>query len=656
MKSSVLITTKSIFLFALIFAIVLIVNHPVISFDLMYQEQPSIYLANQTVSTWWDLLQLYLHPKWLHTNIPFFRPSGHFLMYKLLMPELGWHNSKALTVIALFFLAVIGFFSIKLYKLLFPSFAIGSIVAFSFYLMHPSHTVSRITIMHFDYAYVAFTTISLYLFVKFSRLNKNYYLFALSLLFFAIAITFKEPAIMLGPVLFWYFVISRYNREPLLRYTTNIMRDKSSLFILLTITALSAALSWYLFSAWPSMNYASTSFNLEHSLGAVDFMLKDLFALKGDYIPFGSLAFAHNVWRTTVFTPASQYLVWACFWISLISTFFIFRDKSDTAFVYKKSLLFLLLACLLFEVLPICWASGAPWHHSLTLLCYSLIVGFSAEYLCNHLKLNKKIIMWSLIIISLIIGFIGVTVNFENIIKYKKENHSYLGRELNRNGVLFPPDIKAKLNNDSLIVVEDSILHNDYVIGNAAYPFLLFLTNKDYDLLQMRERNFTLQFHHSYSGNLFRFAYLMPALKEQLYPFQVEQMNDIPNEIIYDWLKHYNNIFCLGYDASGKWHDKTELFKKNLMAQQAVRVLKYHDYRESSINTLPLTVSYTRELNFPDEKLCQFTCDQDKQCRGFVFETSFANEHYGTQCHFYGKKYAEGGSDCKTCNIYTKVS
>jgi len=658
---------KNILFFLLLFAIVIMQNEPIISFDMMYQEQPSIYIANQNIASWRDLLNIYLHPSWFHMNIPFFRPSGHFLIYQIITPIIGWHNTKAFTLISLLFLTGIIFFGIKLYRLLFPSFTLGGIVGFSIYLMHPSLSISRLTIMHFDFAYVFFAVFSIYLFVKFCCINENTmdshqsryhacHLFVFSIVFYAIAITFKESAIMLGPVLFCYYLISQYHKQPLLQYMSCTLLRRQSLFILLTIFSASAMLSWYLFLAWPSMNYASHSFNVEHTLGTVNVFIKDIFGLKKDYIYSGFFPFNEYLWRTTIFTPAARYVMWFFFWLSIISMTLVIFDKKPAAFVYKKSLLFLFVSSLLFLVLPLCWASGAPWHHSLMLVCYSMIMGFSAEYCCNRLTHNQRLITWFCVVASIFIALIGMTIHFENIIKYIVKPGAFLGVKLNRTAVLYPPDIKNQLNQDSIIVVEDSTIHNDYFLGNAAYPMLLFITSQDYNFIKIRDKKYYLNFHHTYGGNLFRYAYLMPNLKEELYPFTVEQMEDIPNEIIYPWLKNYPNIFCLGYDSSGNWINKTELFKKNLAREQHARMLKMHHYHSQPVNTMTQHIISTTTLPIPDEQLCQYTCDQNTQCSGFIYVQSNNDQQYNTQCYFYNKKLMSVTKPCSSCINYIKSS
>lgn len=632
---------KNLLLLFFLFLLVMLVNQPIISFNMIYQEQASIYLANQTIHSWRDLLNIYLHPAWLNMNIPFFRPSGHFLIYQLLVPFIGWHNTFAFNIISFTFLTLTGFFIIKLYQLLFPSYIMGGLIAFSLVLMHPSLSISRLTFMHFDFAYAFFLVLSLYLFALFcqkisqkswiatgsalamTKPTRNDMTFIFSLIFYAIAVTFKEPAIMLGPVLFCYYCICSGKN----------LRDKSSLLILFSITATSAFLAWYLFLSWPGLQYAGNKFDLSHTLGTANVFIKDVFGIQSNLIPYGNLPFEQFAWRTTLFTPAAKLLMWLFFWLSLAIFYYIWKDKTPEAKTIKKSLIFLIISAALFMLLPLSWASGAPWHHSLSLICLSLIMGFAAEYFLKKFSFTKKYSASSAFIIAMIIAWVGITLHFENIIKYYLQPKGFLGISLNRNAILSPPDIKHQLNKDSILVVEDSKLHNDYFLGNAAYPFLLFFTNQDYDKFQLRQKNFYQQFDPVYSGNLFRYAYLMPTLKEELYPFQIEFMDDIPNEILYNWLRQLNNIFCLGYDASGNWHDKTLAFKAGLAKQQAKRHLAIHAYQIA--RNFPEKITFIKSLPFPDKQLCEYACDQDKTCKGFLFRHVVIQNHHDTKCYFY---------------------
>ena len=107
---------------------------------------------------------------------------------------------------------------LRLYSLLFPNFKLGGYLAFSVYLMHPALILSRLTILHFEFTYAFFVMLSVYLFVKFcAHLDKTKSLSDLiySLVFYIIAVSFKEPAVMLGPVLACYFLISIYKNQTL---------------------------------------------------------------------------------------------------------------------------------------------------------------------------------------------------------------------------------------------------------------------------------------------------------------------------------------------------------------------------------------------------------------------------------------------------------
>jgi hypothetical protein len=168
------VVVKNSLLLGVLFFLVLLVNAPVISYDMMYAEQPMMYLANQTIHSFGDLVNVYSHPKLLDVAVPFFRPTGHFLIYKIIMPMLGWHNTRGMLIVSLSFLPLIGLVMIRLYQLLFPGFYAGGYIAFGIYLMQPALMLSRLTIMHFDFAYVFFVLLSLYYFVLFCK--KNYLL------------------------------------------------------------------------------------------------------------------------------------------------------------------------------------------------------------------------------------------------------------------------------------------------------------------------------------------------------------------------------------------------------------------------------------------------------------------------------------------------
>jgi hypothetical protein len=222
-----------------------------------------------------------------------------------------------------------------------------------------------------------------------------------------------------------------------------------------------------------------------------------------------------------------------------------------------------------------------------------------------------------------------------NIQKYAELKNGPLALALNRNAVFNPPDLKAKLNNQSLLVVEDSIMQNDYMIGNAAFPFLLVVQQGDYDAIAIEQQAYMMKFDYAYSGTLFRYAYAIPSLKEEVYPFKIENMNDVPNEIIYTWLQQGNNIFAVGYDKKGNWYDKTAQFRHYLDAIQKNRQLVFNQYQMYMDQSITGNSSYSKPILFPDKQLCSYTCDQDKQCVGFNLTDRVKLEHHTIQCEFY---------------------
>jgi hypothetical protein len=463
-----------------------------------------------------------------------------------------------------------------------------------------------------------------------------------------VAVTFKEPALMLGPVLMCYFWINLYDKSPLLIFAKNNLSNPRRLIMMACITTMSIFVGLYILSAWPTLTYASNYMSTQHTLGTMNAFLKDVFAVTADYIPWGFIYFADLAWRTLVFPPISRLLIWSLSWITLFALIRLFFSRSPHYFMYKKSVCFLLIASALFLILPFAWGMGGPWHYSLTILFLSLAAGFSIEYLANVFIQRKSWVYGIGIFIAMGITAETVNVNHVNIHKYAKLEKGPLGLALTQNAILYPPNIKDKLNSASLLVVEDSILHNDYMMGNSAYPFFLFLSEGEYDVLMQRQQKYFLRFHHTFGGTLFRYAYLMPSLREEIFPFQVEQMNEVANEILYAWLQQPNNIFCLGYDARGNWADKTELFRKNLLKEKSERALQVHPYQENVINTLVNQVIYAHTLTVPDTTLCQFTCDQDQQCKGFIFSGQTK------QCHFYGANYAIGKKPCLQCKQFIK--
>jgi hypothetical protein len=353
-----------------------------------------------------------------------------------------------------------------------------------------------------------------------------------------------------------------------------------------------------------------------------------------------------------VFPPTAQFIIGTLSWLMLFCAICVCQRRKTEWLRYQTSLTFLFVASLTFLILPLSWASAAPWHHSLTLVCLSLAMGFSIDYFLYRVGLRKIAAVMICMLIAAGITLTAIPVNQENINKYLETKEGPLGFGLTRNAVLHPPNIQNKLRPDSLIIVEDSLLQNDYFLGNAAYPFQLFFTGNDYDKMQLKQRYYYLTFHHTYSGTLFRYAYLMPTLKEELFPFRVEKMDVITNEIIYNWLAHYYNLFCLGYDKNANWYDKTDLFKKNLLKIQSERRLAVHPYQSFPVNVNHKMIAYSEKLAIPDAQHCQFVCDQDRTCKGFVYSESYIGDHLNSRCDYYQSSYLPGKAHCPQCMAY----
>lgn len=654
----------NLWIFCFLLFVVMITNFPIIHSHFMYPEQPSIYIVNQTIHHLGDLLQVYLHPIFLHADIAFFRPSGHFLIYQLLTPFLGWHNSSAFFVVSFLFLTVIGYFMVLLYQRLFPGYSYGGWVAFGFYLMHPALSISKLTFMHFDFAYIAFMLMSFYLFIHFfdNALKTNRYqygVFACSLFLYALAVTFKESAIMLGPIMVLYACIATYPGGSWVTHAKYLCSHRKIVGICAVTTVITTLLALYLLSSWPEINYGSANFEALRTLGTINLFFKDIFAIDHDIITRGYLATPLLPWRTIVYSPQVRLIVWILLVVTLYTAVKVCIASSQTIanLNIKKSWLFISISSGLFLILPFCWGMGGPWHYSLMLITLGLLMGFSVESLVN--KATQSCLLRRFIILTLfvILALYGVQVNQLNIAKYENLLDSdSLGLTVNQTAVLSPPPIQSKLTKDSIILIEDSYVHSDYLLGNAAYPYLLTLSQSDYELLEKKQQAYLIKYHHTYSGNLFRYAYLMPEAREEVYPFEIDKMNVIPNEVIYRWYRTINNIFCLGYDKVGNWHDKTEQFKATLMNEMDSRQLKQFSYVSTPGTQFNQTTLYNRSLPYPDESLCQYTCDQDKQCGGFVMQSSHDSEPHAMQCQYFSTRYQAGGARCDGCRVYQKTA
>lgn len=653
---------KQWLLICLLLAFVLLVNYSIISTDMMYPEQPTIYTAYHAIHHWQDLINIYLHPKLFHPNIPFFRPSGHFFLYRLIIPVIGWYNTKALIIVNLTFLAFTGYFIIQLYRLLFPNRNVGGYIAFSFYLMHPALILPRLIILHFEFAYVMFAVWSLYCFVRFcheNRINqadihqlrlKHLFFLATSLLLYAIAITFKEGALPLGAALLGYFYLSLYQPQKLSSFIFASIRNREIQQVTCLIIVVSISLVLYLTLPWPHL-YHPLRYNIKSST-----LLKTTIQFFGILFTTKSSVISISHFRICdVISPLiTRLIIWMMLIATLINSILLFRKKAATKNdINKKSCLFLFFCIALFLLIPIQWGMGQPWHLNLSLLFLGILAGFSIENLAHVINIPERWIRNTGFIFALLIGATTYPVNEANI------RHIYAGKTeskilpLNYNAVFHPPNLRNQLNRNSIIVVEDTTLHDDYYIGNSSYPFVV-LGQFDYDQLVYLQHFDFIQYHPIYNGTLFSWAYNIPTLREEIFPFRVEAMNVVPNEIIYEWLQVYDNIFCLGYDAQSNWHDKTTAFKTALLIEKAKRHLSIHPYQSFTHRILNGTIYSVKRLPFPDHHFCQYDCDQQSQCRGFTYAHVKVDGKNTMTCYFSNAINANSMKPCAICRTFVK--
>lgn len=659
---------KELLLFLALLLFVLIANYPAISYGLVYYEQPLLYLANQKINSFSDLLSIYLNPQMLYAgSITFFRPSGHFLLYQLLTPFLGWHNIKGLIFVNLFFLALCGYLFIKIYALLFPRFKIGGMVAFALYLMHPALILSRMMVMHFEFAYVFFCLLSLYCFILFcqknitfnqtliksnlffcSQLNtyqfQYFNLFAWSLIFFAIAVTFKEISISLSLALLSYFFISFYDKKPLLKFIPFFISNKEIRKILIVIISFTLILACYINSQWSAVHFPHSDSELTFNNGFVLMVtyIQYIFGLSKNPV---TPQWTH----LNIYSPfAIRVALWTFSALLLASSLLIYATRSENNLIsyYKKSLFFLYTLALIFLILPICY-KGWPWHINMAIVAIALAMGFSFEYLFHWLSKNKTSLLVTGSVITLLLGLTNII--FINAQINTPHNQTNFILKVNHNAVFNPPNIKNKLTSESILVVEDTRPIGEYALGNGFYPINDLNTFKQYT------KGYFLKPDIIYNGTLFRWAYLMPNLKEEIYAFHADHMQNIPDDILYTWLQNYNNIYSVGYDDQATWHDLTPIFKKNLLLEKSRRHLianHYFSFQEKAIVGQKITAT---TFSSPNYYLCEKQCDQNKQCSGFNFlPIDNATGLHSTCVFLSAKKHAINTVPCTHCTGFIK--
>lgn len=606
---------NSAIIFMSLLSWIIIVNYPILAANLIYPEQPYFYIINEKIHSFRDFLQVYTHPAMLNIYfIQFFRPSGHFLMYQLLIPFLGWHNTRGLLIVNFLFLAATGYVLLKVYEFFFPRLKLGGYIAFSIYLMHPALMLSRFIAMHFEFAYIFFIMSSLYCFLIFCKNNtftekklNQFSYFIYSLLLYIVAATFKEPAIMLAPVLFLYLII---HKKPKLNF--------HYFFISICIISISMLLAYYLTLQWPNMRYSLHERSIMHSCVL---LLKILGGWSFEPIP----QHPGFSWCECQFPWSIQFLLSS--FLLLCMSAFIF--SKNTLFQFKIPLLFLALTSLIFFMLPVMWSMGFPWHLSPTILFLSLLIGYIIDSCFLEGRKKERVIGVFIICIILIAGIHGTYTNI------KRWEHLQIELTLNRNALSNPPALRDKLNKESVLVVENSLTGNEYKVGDSTYP-ISELGNLDYKGIQNIQKRSFMKYESLYNGTLFSWVYQIPDLHEQVYTFRVEDLSNIPIQIIYLWLQHFDNLYCVGPDKNLTWQDKTALFKKNLVQEKTKRALSithYHLYREMTLNGLFL---YSKKLLLPIPELCQLECDQNPDCKGTAYINQKEQQDYQIRCNYYG--------------------
>ena len=272
------------------------------------------------------------------------------------------------------FFALTGFFIIKLYRLLFPRFIVGGYIAFSLFLMHPAMILSRLMVLHFEFVYLFLVVLATYYFVMFCLLNflslepqgkrkkmKYIHWLIISILLYGLAITFKEPAILLGPVLAVYLCLSLYAGQPLLVFARQLLQDKRVRNILLLLIFVSMLLAVYLSLQWPNMqNPVKHPLDWKVYLSSINEFLRVLVASPGNFFPEQFYSLQTGRWRDAIFPLATRLIVWFFVVVTIVSLARITKKSGEYVKFYQKSLIFYLFPrCF---ILPCRWSGQCHFH------------------------------------------------------------------------------------------------------------------------------------------------------------------------------------------------------------------------------------------------------------------------------------------------------
>jgi hypothetical protein len=345
-----------------------------------------------------------------------------------------------------------------------------------------------------------------------------------------------------------------------------------------------------------------------------------------------------------------RYTCWLMLGLAGVSWINVLRQKN---IVFKKSLAFLLVALILFMLLPIIWGGGHPWHLSLSYVCEALLVGFGVEfYLRSFFSTTVTIVLGSMLALMLALGTYQIDqLNLHGIANLP----AGYALKLNYNAVMHPPALKSQLNVDSILVVQDHLNMGDYYFGDSVYPALTLTTadNFNFDTLIPGQQHMFWRAQPKYNGTLFRWAYSLPQLQEEVVPFTDSDLRLITDAMLGDWLRHINNIFSVAFDKTGNWFDNTARFKLSILAEQKRRHLTINNYHALALTAIHNKYDGYQRLPYADAELCKTVCDHNHGCKAFTYVHLTKDGKTYAQCFYYNKQ-ADNLKHCQLCTGYIK--
>lgn len=549
---------KGLVAFSILYVVTVVANINYLLSGLVYPEEPLIYIANQNIHHFSDLIDIYLKPILFHPVIPFFRPSGHFLIYQIVTPFTGWLNMRAFLLINYFFMALTGYMMIRIYRQLFHPLCKGGYVAFAIILMHPALVLSKLVVLHFEFAYTFFMLLSLTLFIDFCE-QKNKAVLSFKFLgvitFYMVAVTFKEPALMMGPVLAIYYLLNAYEGEAIKDFVKKIATNKVHQEVIFIITLVSVMAAAYI--SLPVVRHDSGGGGWGRKiLGFFEFMR---------YILCFPLPLITNRHAVLSYVSINVFSTVVMLFLVVVTSLYCVMERINRQFVFLASAFFMFL------VMPVMWGRTFPWHLSASLLFLALLFGYMFEFTLKKIFIKKQheaMAIGTLMVVAMLATGVG---NYSNAQMFLESgNREYMfGYALRKSALIDPPNIQSSLTDKTLLVIENSQHVKAYNLdaGNDAY---YFLTDKGDNMAARINPDFYYTSPIGYGSNLFRWVYQKPRMREEMVPIDVSKLDNLPKALINHWLHYFDNIVCLGYDDDAIWHDKTITFKDSLM-REAVR-------------------------------------------------------------------------------------